>query len=63
MAQPRDEGRAIQQGCQPEGAWPALVKKTYTSPSFVEYGTIAKLTQAGGATAADGPVGFMMSCL
>jgi hypothetical protein len=63
MIQPREEGRSIQQDCQPEGARPALVKKTYMSPNLVEYGSIAKLTQAGGATAADGPVGFMMSCL
>ena len=37
------------------------VKKPYLSPSLVEYGSIAKLTESGVASAADGPVGFMMS--
>ena len=36
-------------------------KKPYTSPTFVEYGSVAKLTQAGGVSQADGPVGFMMN--
>jgi hypothetical protein len=36
-------------------------KKTYASPTLFEYGSVAKLTQAGGASEADGPVGMMMS--
>jgi len=38
-------------------------KKTYASPTLFEYGSVAKLTQAGGASEADGPVGMMMNCL
>ena len=48
---------------RPEGSKPPRPKKPYQPPVLVDYGSIAKLTQAGGASAADGPVGFMMNCL
>ena len=38
-------------------------KKTYASPTLFEYGSVAKLTQAGGASTTDGEAGMMMSCL
>lgn len=60
MAQPLDEGRSNAQGHQPEVANKTLVKKPYVSPAVFEYGSVAKLTQAGGFSAADGPIGFMM---
>jgi hypothetical protein len=37
-------------------------KKTYISPSLLEYGNIAKLTQGGGNSGGDGASG-MMPCL
>jgi hypothetical protein len=36
-------------------------RKPYTTPTLVEYGSVVKLTQAGGLSAADGPVGKMMN--
>ncbi len=41
------------------------VKKTYVSPSLLEYGGIAKLTQNGAGSGADGGsvAGMMMVCL
>jgi hypothetical protein len=40
-------------------------KKSYISPHFCEYGSIAKLTQSGTGTGADGDTtaGMMMVCL
>ena len=42
-----------------------IVKKTYLSPSLVEYGSVAKLTQSGMGSGTDGGTmaGFMMMCL
>ena len=58
MAQPTmDEGRSITQKNQP-----AVAKKSYSSPSLLEYGSIAKLTQTGTAAGTDFPAG-MMTCL
>ena len=39
------------------------IKKTYTSPSLLEYGNIAKLTQGGAGTGADSGTTMMMMCL
>jgi len=40
------------------------IKKTYTPPSLLEYGNIAKLTQGGAGTGSDGGTGtMMMMCL
>lgn len=61
MGQLRDDGRSGAQEYQPMAAEKPRVKKPYLSPSLVEYGSIAKLTESGVASAADGPVGFMMS--
>jgi hypothetical protein len=60
MVQPVDEGRSGAQENQPEVANKTQVKKPYVSPALLEYGDVAKLTEAGGFSAADGPVGFMM---
>ena len=39
-------------------------KKPYTTPQLVDYGSIAKLTQGGNGTGADGgPPGMSMVCL
>jgi hypothetical protein len=56
---------------QPQGAeslnqesQPEMLKKTYSSPSLMEYGSIAKLTQGGNGSGADGgPAGMSMVCL
>ena len=45
MTQQPQEGRTLNQQNQPEGA-----KKAYFSPSLLEYGTLANLTQGGGFT-------------
>ena len=41
------------------------IKKTYTSPSLLEYGNIAKLTQNGATSGTDGggAAAMMMMCL
>jgi hypothetical protein len=61
MGQLLDEGTSATQENQPEVANKAQVKKPYVSPALLDYGSIAKLTEAGGLSAADGPVGFMMN--
>jgi hypothetical protein len=61
MGQPLDEETSGAQENQPEDGKNAQAKKLYTSPALIEYGSIAKLTEAGGFSAADGPVGFMMN--
>ena len=61
MEQPRNGGRSDAQEHQPEVAQQTLVKKPYVSPALLEYGSIAKLTEAGIGTGVDGPVGFMMN--
>jgi hypothetical protein len=33
----------------------------YETPRLTDYGSVAKITQSGGASTADGPVGFMMN--
>jgi len=40
-------------------------KKPYVTPCLVEYGSVAKLTQNGNGTGADGGMtaGMMMMCL
>jgi hypothetical protein len=44
---------------KPEQKQPA--KQAYSTPSLIEYGSIAKLTQTGGVTGADAMA--MMACL
>jgi len=61
MGRPLDEGISGTQEDQPEVAKKTQEKKPYVSPALLEYGSIAKLTEAGGFSAADGPVGFMMN--
>jgi hypothetical protein len=61
MAQPLDRGRSGTQENQSEVAMQSQVKKPYVSPALIEYGDIAKLTESGGASGVDGPVGFMMN--
>ena len=41
------------------------VKSKYLSPTLVEYGSVAKLTQSGAGSGNDGNVtaGMMMNCL
>ena len=43
----------------------STMKKTYLSPSLVEYGSVAKLTQSGNGSGVDGgpTAGMMMVCL
>jgi preprotein translocase subunit Sss1 len=60
MGQPLAEGRAGAQENQPEVAKKTQVKKPYVSPALLEYGSIAKLTEAGSGLLVDGIVGFMM---
>jgi len=41
-----------------------VMKKVYARPSLVEYGSIAKLTQSGSGSGADGgAIGMSMVCL
>lgn len=63
MAQSLEERRSINGENQPEVAKRALVKKAYVSPRFLEYGSIAKLTQSGGRTTSDGIFSMRMACL
>jgi hypothetical protein len=60
MGQPIDEGMSGAQENQPMAANQTQRKKLYISPALFEYGSIAKLTEAGSGAAIDGPVGFMM---
>jgi hypothetical protein len=61
MGQLLDEGTSGAQVNQPEVTSTTRVKKPYVPPALLEYGSVAKLTEAGGLSAADGPVGFMMN--
>jgi hypothetical protein len=61
MGQPLEEEMSGSQENQLEVANKAQAKKLYVAPALIEYGSIAKLTEAGGLSAADGPVGFMMN--
>lgn len=61
MRPPLDEGTSGAQEHQPEVAKQTQVKKPYVSPALMEYGSIAKLTEAGLNSGTDGPVGFMMN--
>jgi hypothetical protein len=61
MRPPLDEGTSGTQEKQPEVAMQTPTKKPYVSPVFIEYGSVAKLTEAGLASGTDGPVGFMMN--
>ncbi len=63
MAQPINKGRSINQEKQPEVAQKRPVKKSYVTPSLVEYGSVAKLTQSGGFTTTDISGAAMMPCL
>jgi hypothetical protein len=56
MGQPLGGERSGAQENRPE-----VAKKPYVPPALIEYGSIAKLTEAGGLSSADGPVGFMMN--
>ena len=38
-------------------------RRAYTPPALVEYGTVAKLTETGGATFFDGGGMMRMACL
>jgi len=40
-----------------------LQKKTYATPVITEYGSIAKLTQSGAGSIADGSFSQLKSCL
>ena len=55
MAQFIDKGRSINQEKQPEIANETRMKKSYASPSLLEYGSIAKLTQGASGPFSDGP--------
>ena len=61
MEQSLDDGTSGAQEYQPEVGPQTPMKKPYVAPVLIEYGTVAKLTAAGGLSAADGPVGFMMN--
>jgi hypothetical protein len=61
MGHPLDGERFGAQENQPEVAQKTQMKKPYVSPALLEYGSIAKLTEFGGASAVDGPVGMMMN--
>jgi hypothetical protein len=60
MAPLPQEAESLNQEGQAE-----VVKKTYSTPCLLEYGSVAKLTQTGLGTGTDGGtmVGFMMVCL
>lgn len=58
MGQLPKDAVSMQQESHPE-----VVKKKYASPRLVEYGSLAKLTQAKGGTKADGVGSSTMSCL
>ena len=47
----------------PRAADETSPRKLYQPPKLVEYGTVAKLTQSGGATVRDGFAMRRMSCL
>ena len=53
MAQSLEHRRSINLEKRPEVAKKTRVKKSYVSPLLLEYGSIAKLTQSGGATLTD----------
>ena len=61
MSQPIDEMKSINQKRGPEVGQKRAVKKSYVSPSLVEYGGIAKLTQTSAGTGTD--FSQMMACL
>ena len=61
MGQPLEGGGSGAQENRPEVAKKTRVKKPYVPPALLEYGSIAKLTEFGGASAVDGPVGMMMN--
>ena len=63
MAQPMDERKSINQEQGPQDAQKRAVKKSYVTPSLLEYGGIAKLTQSGGFTTTDIIGAQMMACL
>ena len=62
MRQTSDRGKPIKGEKQPDVLKRIPEKKSYVPPRLLEYGSIAKLTQTGGATTADG-VFTMMLCL
>jgi hypothetical protein len=47
----------------PEEAARAPRKRAYRAPVLVEYGSVAKLTQAGGSTRSDAPGTERRQCL
>jgi len=59
MKEPKDKRFSIDGNLVPH------LKKAYISPSLVEYGSIAKLTQSGAGTGTDGGVvaDMMMVCI
>ena len=63
MTQRIDKERPTSPVQRPKAAHKKPVKKNYATPSLLEYGSIAKLTQTGGATAADFQGATMMACL
>lgn len=60
MASRPQEAESLNQESQPE-----VAKKIYSSPSLIEYGSVAKLTQSGNGSGTDGGIvpGMMMVCL
>jgi hypothetical protein len=60
MAPRPQEADSLNQESQPE-----VVKKIYSSPDLIEYGSVAKLTQSGNGSGADGGLipGMQMVCL
>jgi hypothetical protein len=54
-----DESRRAEPAPREEGR-----KRPYATPTLIEYGSVAKLTQTGGSLQADGGSSFKMSsCL
>jgi hypothetical protein len=60
MAPRSQEAESLNQESQPE-----VMKKIYSSPSLIEYGSVAKLTQTGNGSGVDGGIDptMMMVCL
>ena len=63
MAQPIDERGSLDQGNQPEVAKQRSLKKIYISPTLLEYGSIAKLTQGASGPFLDAGMNRATVCL
>ena len=51
------------ENCTPLREANAVGKKAYCAPKLVEYGSVAKLTQNGGATVTDNDNHLIAACL